>query len=132
MKIFLVSFLFLSNAFAHEGDHPAPGSVQAPKGGLILSIEKSHIEVVARGKDLKVYTYDQALKPTQASAYNIRAKAEFPRGKGEFEVMLKPQGSHLEASFDAKGVHRYTLVLKVREPNGNHDDTLKFTIEPRK
>lgn len=122
-----------SQGFAHEGhDHDAPKAITAPKGGVIKSLEETNVEVVSKGNDLKVYLYDKELKPQDVGPFTVSAKAEMPRTKKTEDIVLKPMGNFFEATFDAKGIHRYTLLLSVKDPKTGHDDKLKFTIEPRK
>lgn len=127
---------------AHEGhDHDAPKVVAAPKGGLIQPIQDGYVEVVAKGKDLKVYIYDQAVKiqPTAslAAKLTIGARAILPRTKGPIDLTLKTMPEYFETTFDAKSTHRYTLVISVaqvaeKQSTASKPNELKFTIEPRK
>ena len=139
-KLILVAGLLVSsfNSYAHEGhDHDAPGTVEAPKGGMIKSNEEFHIEVVAKGKDIKVYLYTKDLKPADAKGFKITLKAEIPRTKKTEDLTFKATGNMLEATFDAKGAHRYSLIVGLAEigegDHGHgHADKISFTIEPRK
>lgn len=133
-KLAMALLLSLSfGAYAHEGhDHDSPKNVQAPKGGVIKSLEETMVEVVSKGKDVKIYLYDKDLKPQEVAAYKVTAQAELPKAKKKEEVVLTAKGNYFESSFDAKGAHRYTLILTVVDPKTGHDDSLKFTIEPRK
>ncbi|WP_374029099.1 hypothetical protein [Bdellovibrio bacteriovorus] len=118
---------------AHEGhDHDGPAMVQAPKGGVIKSLEEVHVEVVSKGKDIKVYLYNKDLKPADASQFKIKLKAELPRSKKTEELTYKTEAHHLEASFDAKGAHRYNLIVLITDAKQGHEDKLTFTVEPRK
>lgn len=138
--ILAIGLVFSLNALAsgdhshgdHGHSHDAPGVVQAPKGGVVKSIESVHVEVVAKGQDIKVYLYSLDLKPADVSGYKIKLTAEMPRTKKKEELVVKATGNMLEASFDAKGVHRYTLVVNISDPRHGHDDKLLYTIEPRK
>lgn len=125
------SLILTPFAFAHEG-HDEPATVQAPKGGVIKGIEDAYIEVVVKGKDVKIYFYDKNLKPQEVSAFKVSATAELPRSKKAEPVTLNAQGNFFEAVFDAKSAHRYTLVLKVVDPKHGHDDKLTYTIEPKR
>lgn len=114
--LFAATVLFSSvGTFAHEGhDHDAPAMVQAPKGGIIKGNETHFFEVVPKGKDLKIYTYSKELKPVDVSALSVSAQTEMPRTKKTAALSLVPKGDHFEATFDAKGSHRYTLVRRRR------------------
>lgn len=129
--VLAVSIVATSFAMAHEG-HDEPVSVQAPKGGVIKGIENAYIEVVVKGKDVKIYFYDKEMKPQDVSAFKVSAAAELPRTKKTEPVTLKAQGNSFEAVFDAKGAHRYSLVLTVVDPKHGHDDKLTFTVEPKR
>lgn len=135
--ILAMGFLLSFSAFAHEGhDHDAPGKVDAPKGGMIKSTEEYHVEVVAKGADIKVYLYELDLKPADAAKFKVTLAAELPRSKKSEPLTFKATGNMLEASFNAKGAHRYTLIVntqKLGEDHGHsHGDKLTFTVEPRK
>lgn len=129
----IVAGMFLSlSTFAHEGhDHDAPSKVEAPKGGNIKSTEEFHVEVVAKGADIKVYLYELDLKPADASAYKVTLATELPRTKKSEPLTFKASGNMLEATFNAKSAHRYTLIVTAQKGEA-HSDKLNFTIEPRK
>lgn len=131
--MFLFILLFSFQSYAHEGhDHDAPLTIQAPKGGSIKSLEETYVEVLSKGNDLKIHLYDKDLKPKEVAGFTVSAQAQLPRTKKKEVIELKPAGTFFEAQFDAKKAHRYTLILKVKDPKTGHDDELKFTIEPRK
>jgi hypothetical protein len=136
MKTTLLTMIALTApvlAWAHEGhDHNAPSQTQAPKGGVMKSLERTHVEVVSKGKDVKIYLYDKELKPQDAATYKVSATAELPRTKKAEAVPLTAKANFFEGSFDAKGAHRYTLKLAITDPKTKHDDRMEFTIEPRK
>lgn len=120
-------------AHAHEGDHDAPGMVQAPKGGEIKSIEDAYIEVLSQKGEVKIFFYQKDLKPiTDLKKFTVSAEAQLPRTKIMTPLTLKESGGSFTTTFDAKGAHRYTLVLKVKDSAHGHEDRLKFTIEPRR
>lgn len=131
MKAILILFALLgfNLATAHEGhDHDGPSMVQAPKGGIIKSNETHHIEVISKGKDLKIYLYTKDLKPADLSKEPISAEVELPRTKKTEAITLTPKGDHYVANYDAKGAHRYTLAITF----GSHKDKFNFTVEPKK
>lgn len=120
-------------AQAHEGhDHDGPTTLQAPKGGVIKALEETRVEVTSKGKQLKIYLYDKNLKPQPISGFKVTAQAQLPRSKKVEDLRLLPKENHFEAEYDAKGLHRYTLLLSVDDPKTGHKDQLSFTIEPRK
>lgn len=132
LLITLTVVLVCATGMAHEGhDHDAPKGITAPKGGVIKGLEQTLIEVVNKGKDLKIYIYDTELKPLDAAQFKITAIAQKPRVKKQDEVKLTAAGNMLEATYDAQGVHRYTLILSVKDPKEDHADKIKFVIEPK-
>lgn len=131
--IMTILFLFVPSLQAHEGhDHDAPTTLQAQKGGVIKALEETRIEVTSKGKSLKIYVYDKNLKPQSLAGFKVSAQALAPRSKKTDEIPLVAKESHYEAEYDAKGLHRYTLLLSINDPKTGHDDKLSFTIEPRK
>ncbi len=123
---------FLS-ALAHEGhDHDAPKALRAPKGGLIQALEESRVEVVTSGANLKIYFYDKEMKPLPSATFKVAAETQKPRETKSEKLMLTEKEGHLEAKFDAKGVHRYSLILFVVDSRVGHNDKMTFTIEPKK
>lgn len=125
--------LWSLNSMAHEGhNHDAPTTLKAPKGGVIKALDESRVEVVSKGKDLKIYVYDKEMNPTKASDYKVVAYAELPRSKKEESLSLAPKDTYFEGSYDAKGSHRYTLKLAVTDSKTHRTDNLTFTVEPRK
>ncbi len=135
MKRLIYIFAFTAGlcAFAHEGhDHNAPGTVQAPKGGVIKTLEKTHVELVTKGSDLKVYLYEKDLKPKALKGFLLTATADLPRTKKPEPIVFITKDDHFEGVFDGKGAHRYTLNLTVVDPATGHRDKLNFTVEPKK
>lgn len=122
--------IFLSSlSHSHEGHDHGPGNVQAPKGGILRTLETVHLELLAKGKSIKIHVYDTNLAPAEASKYPVSATVELPRKKSE-PLALTAKGDHWEAEFDPKGAHRFTVVLAIKQ--GGHDDKVKFTVEPKK
>ena len=134
----LTAIIFLmpltgEKAAAHEGhDHDAPQMIAAPKGGIIKSLEQTHVEVVSKGTAIRVYLYGKGMKPADATKYKVTARADLPRKKGSHDIKLAANGNAFEGAFDAGGAHRYTLALTIVDPKTGHNDKLTFTIEPRK
>lgn len=121
------------NSFAHEGhNHDAPTTLKAPKGGVIKALDESRLEVVYKGKSIKIYVYDKELKAASAKDYKIEASALMPRTKKVETIAMTAQDTFFEGHYDAKGVHRYTLKLKVTDIKAKQPYELTFTIEPRK
>jgi len=128
-----IGFIAAERAFAHGGDdHDAPITMNAPKGGVVKGLEETNVEVVSKGKELTIYLYDKGMKPKSVSGFTVTAKAELPRSKKQDEIKLTAKENSYSASYDAKGLHRYTLLVAIKDPATGHDDRLKFTIEPKK
>ncbi len=120
-------------AYAHEGeDHDAPVAVKAPNRGSMKALEETFVEVLVKGKDIKIYLHDKKLSPKSVKGFIVTAKTEVPRTKKIEEVNLTAQENHYEGTFDAKSSHRYILHVAVKDPTTGHDDKMKFTIEPKK
>lgn len=120
-------------AYGHGGeDHDTPITMNAPKGGVVKTLEKTNVEVVAKGKEIFIYLYDKAMRPKSNSGFTVSAKAELPRSKKQEEIKLTSKETSYDATYDAKGLHRYTLLVAIKDPATGHDDRLKFTIEPKK
>jgi hypothetical protein len=120
-------------AVAHEGhNHDAPTTIKAPKGGIIKALDESLVEVVTKGKNVKIYFYDKERNPTAAAGFKVEAHAELPRSKNKETIVLSAHEFFYEADWDAKGAHRYTLKLAVTDYKTNRTENLKFTVEPRR
>lgn len=134
MKYLLIALALVSApALAHEGhNHDAPTTIQAPKGGVVKALDEARVEVVAKGKDIKIYVYDKDMKPRDAAGLRIVATAELPRNKKSDAVAFQPKGNQFEGTYDAKGAHRYALKLSVTDTKTGRTDNLSFNIEPRK
>ncbi len=124
----LVSVLVSTLALAH-GVHDA-GEVKPQKGGVLRSLETVNVELLQIGKEIRIYLYDKKLKPLDPKKYKASAKAILPRKKGEAELKLRTGKNYWITKFDAKGVHRYSLVFFIQQ--GGHNDKLTFVIEPKR
>ncbi len=131
---FLLSGIVVGEAaYGHGGeDHDTPMTMNAPKGGVVKALEKTNVEVVAKGKVIFIYLYDKEMKPKSNSGFIVSAKAELPRSKKQDEIKLTSKETYYDATYDANGLHRYTLLVAIKDPATGHDDRLKFTIEPKK
>lgn len=122
--------------FAHEDhDHGSPKDARPLKGGLVQRLEEVHVEVVPRGNSVRIYLLD--LKSEKAKSMNfadftISAKAELPRAKTSSTLKLEAKDGYYETTYDAKGAHRYNLVISLAHKPTNHADVLTFVIEPKK
>lgn len=129
----VTSFAAADNSYAHGGeDHDTPMTMNAPKGGVVKALEKTNVEVVSKGNDIFIYLYDKEMKPKSVSGFVVSAKVELPRSKKQDDIKLNSKETSFDASYDAKGIHRYTLIVAIKDPATGHDDKLKYTIEPKK
>lgn len=129
-SLIITSLLFVvQSLYAHEGHDHGPSQVQAPKGGIVRSLETVHLELLSKGKNLNVYVYDMNFKPEDVTKFPVSATVALPRKKAQ-ALTFSPKGDHWEAEFDAKGAHRYTLEMKIKQDG--HEDKVKFTVEPGK
>lgn len=132
MKILLAILFCASLAFAHEGhDHDKPAQIKAPKGGLIKTLEETHVEVLEDNGQVYVYLYDKTLKPKSVKGFKLTAKTKLPRADKEQSLELKAQEKSYKANFKSKA-HRYTLILTIFDPATGHTDTLNYIIEPKR
>lgn len=133
-KALTISLLFVTSyANSHGGhDHDAPTKVAAPKGGSIKELENSYVEVVSKQKNIKIYLYDKNLNPKSTQGFKVELKAEIPRTKKMEPIISQINDTFIEADYDAKKLHRYTLHIQITDPSTGHNDRLKYTLEPRK
>lgn len=130
-KMFLAVLLSAVSVFADEGhghDH-GPSAVQAPKGGVIRSLETVHLELLNESKTVKIYAYDTQLKPADVKQFPASATITLPKKKPQ-SIKLTEVQDHWEAVVDVKNAHRYTLELSIKQ--GGHDDKVKWVVEPKK
>ncbi|XGC79442.1 hypothetical protein ACES2L_08890 [Bdellovibrio bacteriovorus] len=130
MKKLITCLLFISAiANAHEGHDHGPGAIQAPKGGVVRSLETINLELLANDKNVQIYVYDKDLAPAKAKDYPASLTMALPKKKAEV-VELKDAGDHWTANIDPKNAHRYTLELAIKQ--GGHNDKVKWVVEPKK
>jgi len=113
---------------AGEGhDHGVPGVVSAPKGGEIKPALGSFFELLKSGEVLKVYPYDDKLKPLPLETLtDVEASVQIPRKKAE-KIEVTKHKDHLMMSYDPKGSHRFEVVIKFKvrgEP-----DSVSYNVE---
>lgn len=133
MLNFALVLLFAFSTWAHPGhDHNAPGAVEAPKGGMIKSLEETHVELVHKGTELRIYLYDLNMKIKDPTQFKLTATAELPRSKKGEVITFAVKDGALVGQYDAKGTHRYTLKLAILDPSTGHNDRMDFIVEPRK
>ena len=138
MKKWILSLglLIASTSWSHgDHEHESPAASRPLKGGLVQRIEEAHVEVIAKGSNIQIYLLDlKSEKPQSLNIgdFTLSAKAELPRGKGSSPLTLETKNGYYEATYDAKGAHRYNLILSLVHKPTKHSDTLTFVIEPKK
>ena len=121
-------------SWAHEG-HNAPGSVQAQHGGTVKATKSFYIELVQEGNTLKLYPMGHDFKPVPLKEVQIEATAQLPKAKAKTSVKFSEHAvddatqSHYMGSFDAKGAHRYTLVVTAQYRGKK--EAVTFQVEPK-
>lgn len=132
--LILTLVLFTSLSLnAHKGhNHDAPTTLRAPKGGQLKALDESRVEVLAKGENLKIYFYDLNMKELAPTDFDIKAKVTLPKSKKSEDLQFKGEENFLEAFYDGKGTHRYTLKIDVTHFKTKMTDTLTFQIEPKK
>ncbi len=135
-KIILLIFLmFPHSALSHEGHGHAPKKAKALHGGIIKQVGHLQLEVLLQDHSVKVFAYkpdahkSHVLKALDVSKVVATAQATRPRKKSD-QIKLKAQGDHWVYSYDAKGSHRYELLIAIKEEDG-HSKTVKWNIEPK-
>lgn len=129
MIAIVVALIVAPLAFSHEGHDHGPGQVEAPKGGVIRSLESVHLELLTKGNTVFIYAYDENMKPDDVKKYPVSATVTLPKKKAH-ALALMEKGDHWEAEFDAKGAHRYSIELSIRQ--AGHEDKVRYTVEPKR
>jgi hypothetical protein len=114
---------------AHEGEHSAPSSAAAQKGGVVRSTENVHLELVRSGKAIQIYAFDLDLKPLDPKNLPTILTVTLPKKKVQ-SINPNLQADHWAFDFDAKGAHRFTITMKVTHEKETHK--VSWTIEPGK
>lgn len=128
--ITLLTTLFVGLAvYAHEGHLKAPGTLAAPHGGQVKGTSQLYIELVSDSAGFKIYVLDHDFKSIPAKDVKIEGTAQVPKQKKSEKLTLNPSESFLEAKFDAKGSHRYTVDLKISHKGKT--ESLSFNVEPQ-
>ena len=109
-------------ALSHEGESheaskkkegPKEHSHKAPHGGMVVTVEKYHYEMVVEEKAAQVYLLDE--KENTLPISNVTGSAVFQiPGKGSKTVTLTPSGDHFSATMDLKGVEKFIAVVNLK------------------
>lgn len=134
---FMTTLLFIAvtaqHSGAHEG-HDVPGSVQAQHGGAVKATKSLYLELSQEENTLKIYPMTHDFKSIPLKEVQIEATVQLPKAKVKNQLKLVEQSgddaaqSHFRGSFDAKGAHRYTLVVKSRYQGKS--ESVTFQVEP--
>lgn len=133
LKIMIVSLICFGFSYAHEGhDHADVDVIEAPNGGVLKSLKnKEYVEVVSDKASVKIYFYDKNVKPESIEKFKVEADVELPKNKKKNKMVLRSKDTFFEFDFDQKGIHRFTLSLKIKSKESNADEKLTFNIEPK-
>ena len=113
----------------HDHSHDAPGVKAKITGAQIKGNETLFVEVLYQDKNIKFYPFTKEQVPMALSTAKFSASLELPKKKDLQPLALIPHNDHFMAAFDAKGLHRFTVVLKTED---GHSDIFKYTFETRK
>lgn len=122
-------FFTLSPVWAHEGHHGAPGSVAAPHGGKMKMTNTLNLELVSSKDGVRLYAFDKEMKTVTPGDLRIEATVKYPRNPKAEPVAFVAENEYFKAVVDTKGLHRYTLEVRV-----THDDKSEkasFNVEPK-
>ncbi|GEM_PF-2658062 len=114
-------------AISHEGEsHEASKKEQgqkkasqkehshkAPHGGMVITVEKYHYEMVVEEKAAQVYLLDEKENTLPISGITGSAVFQIPK-KGNKTVTLSPSGDHFSAAMDLKEVERFVAVVSLK------------------
>jgi hypothetical protein len=135
LKPFLLMFLIfgvfmasLEISWSHEGHQKIPGDTLAPHGGRVKGTDYLYLELVATKEEFKLYPFDHDFKSLPLKDIHLEALVMFPKKSKPLEIKLEPVGDFFQAKVNTKGVHRYTLELKIKG-NGK-TEKLSFVVEP--
>lgn len=125
--VFTLAVMIASPILAHEGHADAPGSVVPPHGGKIQATSELYLEFVKSGDVVKIFPMSHDLKPVPTSEITLSIQLELPRQKVKQPVSPETQSDSWSAKIDAKGAHRFTLIVASKRKNKS--ETVKFTAE---
>lgn len=109
-------------AISHEGEGheasekkqgPKEHSHKAPHGGMVVTVEKYHYEMVVEEKAAHIYLLDEQEKTLPISGITGSAVFQIPK-KGNKTVTLSPSGDHFTAVMDLKGVEKFVAVVSLK------------------
>lgn len=137
--VFVGLFLGVFTAFSvnageghdHDHDHGSSSMMPAQKGGVVKAYDEGFLEMVAKGKTIKVYFFNKDFTPMDLKTTKVSAKAIFPRKKGEESLKGAVKDNVFEADYENAKFHRYELEMKFELQGHGHPDTLHFTVEKK-
>jgi hypothetical protein len=111
MKTVLLLALTASIAFA--ADPHQHKTLAGPKGGKMLELESQHAEFfVQPDKKVSITFYDEAMKPVDIGAREVKAIAEAKAGKATLE--FEPSGSSLVSKTALPEGDGYRIVVQIK------------------
>lgn len=123
MKNLTITFLTLGSLFAtpvaaksgkgHEHHHVDAVEVP-PHGGTLRDAKPFKAEAVISGDTIKIYIYDEKMKPIKLEKDTMDGEVEMPKKK-PFAIKFKKAGDYYEGK--ASGIskaHRYDLVVEIK------------------
>lgn len=127
IAIAVLMFTALQTVFAHEG-HDEPKTMPAPNGGITRGNENYYFEYVYKKEGGILYLLTHDGKPAQVAGIETKAVFEIPRKKS-IDAKVTPAGSSWKIEAELPKAHRLTLKFSIKDKE--HDDTLKFNVEPK-
>jgi hypothetical protein len=137
-KTAILATLFAFSLRAHEGhDHDGPSTFQPKKGGVVKSNERINVEAVTKEGIVELYFFDNDGNVKPKDTFTVTADFQLPKSKKKTKLNLEEktngdQFSHWVISDGPKKVHRYSLILKIKDSQQDHPDRITFNIEPKK
>ena len=115
-KLILVlgSFMLTSFAHAHEGHVHEAALEAAPHGGILRNADPFKAEAVLNGDRVRVYVYDQNLKPVTLDKEQAKGEVQFPRQKAKPVVFNKKEGFYEATIKGINKVHRFDLHMNLQ------------------
>ncbi len=121
--------LFTISSEGHGGDHGAPDMKPKISGAQIRKNEVMFLEVTYQDKNIKIYPFNLDQTPLNLDKVKINASVQLPKKKDLLPLTLTKQNDHFMTTFDLKGAHRMTVVIKTED---EQRDTFKYTFEAKK
>jgi hypothetical protein len=92
---------------------PKGHSHKAPHGGMVITVEKYHYEMVVEEKAAHIYLLDEQEKTLPISEITGSVVFQIPKKENK-TVTLSPSGDHFTAAMDLKGVEKFVAVVSLK------------------